>query len=123
MPVAGMTAMADAQCIRRLWRCQSRRLARSALFPLRLACYCAPSRAAALQEIRQASMSSFRRALALAAISGAALALAVPARADRIRNPTAVFAGLDKITGRIISFEVAIDETVQFGALQITPRV
>ena len=29
----------------------------------------------------------------------------------------------DKITGRIISFEVAIDETVQFGALQITPRV
>ena len=48
---------------------------------------------------------------------------AQPARADRIRNPTAVFAGLDKITGRIISFEVAIDETVQFGALQLTPRV
>ena len=34
-----------------------------------------------------------------------------------------MFAGLDKITGRIISFEVAIDETVQFGSLQITPRV
>ncbi|WP_244448624.1 DUF2155 domain-containing protein [Bosea sp. LC85] len=49
--------------------------------------------------------------------------VAQPARADRIRNPTAVFAGLDKITGRIISFEVAIDETVQFGALQLTPRV
>lgn len=46
-----------------------------------------------------------------------------PARADRIKNPTAVFAGLDKITGRIISFEVAVDETVQFGALQLTPRV
>ncbi|WP_353184090.1 DUF2155 domain-containing protein [Bosea sp. (in: a-proteobacteria)] len=46
-----------------------------------------------------------------------------PALADRIKNPTAVFAGLDKITGRIISFEVAIDETVQFGALQLTPRV
>ncbi|HEV7328394.1 MAG TPA: DUF2155 domain-containing protein [Bosea sp. (in: a-proteobacteria)] len=68
-------------------------------------------------------MPSLSRALAFAAISGAALALAVPAKADRIRNPTAVFAGLDKITGRIISFEVAIDETVQFGALQITPRV
>jgi hypothetical protein len=68
-------------------------------------------------------MPSLRRILALAAVSGAALALAVPAQADRIRNPTAVFAGLDKITGRIISFEVAIDETVQFGALQITPRV
>ena len=68
-------------------------------------------------------MPSLRRILALAAVSGAALALAVPAKADRIRNPTAVFAGLDKITGRIISFEVAIDETVQFGALQLTPRV
>ena len=42
---------------------------------------------------------------------------------QRITNPTAVFAGLDKITGRIISFDVAINETVQFGALQMTPRV
>jgi hypothetical protein len=42
---------------------------------------------------------------------------------QRISNPTAVFAGLDKITGRIISFDVAIKETVQFGALQVTPRV
>ena len=45
------------------------------------------------------------------------------ARADKISHPIAVFDGLDKITGRIISFEVAINETVQFGALQITPRV
>ena len=42
---------------------------------------------------------------------------------QRIKNPTAVFAGLDKITGRITSFHVAINETVQFGALQVTPRV
>ena len=42
---------------------------------------------------------------------------------QRIANPTAVFAGLDKITGRITSFDVAINETVQFGALQVTPRV
>ncbi|RDV05536.1 DUF2155 domain-containing protein [Undibacter mobilis] len=42
---------------------------------------------------------------------------------QRIANPTAVFNGLDKITGRIISFDVAIDETVQFGALRVTPRV
>jgi hypothetical protein len=41
----------------------------------------------------------------------------------KVTNPTAVFAGLDKITGRIISFDVAIGETVQFGALQVTPRV
>lgn len=48
---------------------------------------------------------------------------ASPALADKIKHPTAVFAGLDKITGRIIAFDVAIDETVQFGSLQITPRV
>ncbi|HKS84049.1 MAG TPA: DUF2155 domain-containing protein [Pseudolabrys sp.] len=42
---------------------------------------------------------------------------------QRIANPTAIFSGLDKITGRIISFDVAINETVQFGALQVTPRV
>ena len=42
---------------------------------------------------------------------------------QKIVNPTAVFSGLDKITGRIISFDVAIGETVQFGALQVTPRV
>jgi hypothetical protein len=42
---------------------------------------------------------------------------------QRIANPSAVFSGLDKITGRIISFDVAINETVQFGALQVTPKV
>ena len=41
---------------------------------------------------------------------------------QRVTNPTAVFSGLDKITGRIFPFEAAIDETVQFGALQVTPR-
>jgi hypothetical protein len=40
----------------------------------------------------------------------------------RLENPTAVFSGLDKITGRTITFDVAINETVQFGALQVTPR-
>jgi hypothetical protein len=56
-------------------------------------------------------------------LAGAAAALCGGAVADPIRNPTAVFAGLDKTTGRIINFDVAIDETVQFGVLQITPRV
>jgi hypothetical protein len=60
-------------------------------------------------------------ALVGAAVFGALVA--APAAADKIKRPIAVFAGLDKITGRIISFEVAIDETVQFGSLQITPRV
>ncbi len=59
----------------------------------------------------------FLLGLALAAVVSIA-----PARADRITHPTAVFSGLDKITGRIISFEVASNETVQFGSLQITER-
>jgi hypothetical protein len=45
------------------------------------------------------------------------------ASAERVTNPVAEFAGIDKITGRIINFDVYIDETVQFGALQVTPRV
>ena len=56
-------------------------------------------------------------------VVGAASIAAGSACADTIRNPTAIFAGLDKITGRIISFDVTVDETVQFGTLQITPRI
>ncbi len=41
---------------------------------------------------------------------------------QKIANTSALFSGLDKITGRIINFDVAIGETVQFGALQVTPR-
>ena len=41
---------------------------------------------------------------------------------QRVVNGAALFAGLDKITGRTIKFDVAIGETVQFGALQVTPR-
>jgi hypothetical protein len=41
---------------------------------------------------------------------------------QRISNPTAVFSGLDKITGRITAFDAAVGETVQFGALQVTAR-
>lgn len=48
--------------------------------------------------------------------------LAGGATAQPIANPVATFAGLDKITGRITRFDVYIDETVLFGALEITPR-
>jgi hypothetical protein len=41
---------------------------------------------------------------------------------QKVENRRAVFSGLDKITGRIISFDAAIGETVQFGALQVTAR-
>ncbi len=42
---------------------------------------------------------------------------------QKITNKGALFSGLDKITGRIINFDVAVGETVQFGALQVTPRI
>ena len=44
------------------------------------------------------------------------------ASAERIANKVAVFSGLDKITGRITTFDVYVNETVQFGTLQVTPR-
>ncbi|WP_376775900.1 DUF2155 domain-containing protein [Rhizobium populisoli] len=43
--------------------------------------------------------------------------------AARISNPVAVFKGIDKITGRITTFDVYVNETVQYGALQVTPKV
>ena len=63
------------------------------------------------------------RAAGLLIAAAAAMTAAWPAAADVISAPIAEFRGLDKITGRIISFDVYIDETVQFGALQVTPRV
>lgn len=45
------------------------------------------------------------------------------AKAERISNPVALFAGLDKITGTITAFEVPIDEAKQFGSLVVRPRV
>lgn len=48
--------------------------------------------------------------------------LSSQAQAARIDNPVAVFSGLDKITGRITTFDVYVNETVQFGALQVTPK-
>ena len=52
----------------------------------------------------------------------AASLMVAPAAAETISNPIAAFSGLDKIPGRITNFDVYIDETVQFGALQLTPR-
>ena len=46
-----------------------------------------------------------------------------PASAQKIENPIAVFAALDKVTARISPLEIRIGETVRFGALTVTPRV
>ncbi len=79
-------------------------------------------------------MRSFKNTLVVAAVSCCALfsatTMSVSQSTDgsagtgsRIDNRVAVFSGIDKITGRIITFDVYINETVQFGALQVTPRV
>ncbi len=65
-------------------------------------------------------------AMALSALGAAiltAVCVSTPAHAARLENPVAEFAGIDKITGRITSFDVYVNETVQFGALQVTPKV
>jgi hypothetical protein len=46
----------------------------------------------------------------------------IEAPTQHIENGKAVFAGLDKITGRTFTFDAAIGETVRFGALEVTPR-
>ncbi len=61
--------------------------------------------------------------VALAMVAGGIAMAPVPSKAARIENPVATFSGIDKITGRITSFDVYIGETVQFGALQVTPKV
>ena len=53
----------------------------------------------------------------------AAMVSTAPAQAEKIENPVAVFAGLDKITATITAFDVPVNSTKQFGSLQVTPRV
>jgi hypothetical protein len=53
----------------------------------------------------------------------ASVILATAAHADRISNGVAIFAALDKVTARTSKFEVPLNQTVQFGALKVTPRV
>ena len=64
--------------------------------------------------------------VSLIAVMTVASGLFLPAASSHaalISNTVAVFSGIDKITGRITTFDVYIDETVQFGALQVTPKV
>jgi hypothetical protein len=74
----------------------------------------------------RAKIGSARRRRSFLAISCLALAVCVgpgAASAEIVKNPIAVFAALDKVTGRISHLEVPINNTVEFGALKVTPRV
>jgi hypothetical protein len=48
---------------------------------------------------------------------------AVALSEDRLENPIAVFAGLDKITGVTTTFEVRIGEEKRFGGLVVKPDI
>jgi hypothetical protein len=62
------------------------------------------------------------RAFPVIAALLAALALAAPAHAAMISNSVAVFAALDKVTGRVSPLEIRMGQTVTFGALRVTAR-
>ncbi len=56
-------------------------------------------------------------------VAGALALVPEPSRAQALQNPLAVFAGLDKITGRITTFEIPVNEVRRFGALNVYPRI
>lgn len=62
-------------------------------------------------------------AIAVAVVAVGVIVSTGAARAERLSNQVAVFAALDKVTARIKTLEVPLNETVDFGALKITPRV
>ncbi len=66
---------------------------------------------------RRSSLWGAGLALALAGMPGA------DATAERLENGVAVFSALDKVTATIKKLEVPLGQTVQFGALKVTPRV
>ncbi len=68
-------------------------------------------------------MNLHKKAFPAIAVLLAALSLgAVPARAAMISNSVAVFAALDKVTGRVSPLEIRMGQTVTFGALKVTAR-
>ncbi|MEO1544940.1 MAG: DUF2155 domain-containing protein, partial [Pseudomonadota bacterium] len=69
--------------------------------------------------------STLQKARSSAATAAALVVLLAPAAAsaERMENEVAIFAALDKVTARIKQLEVPLNETIEFGALKITPRV
>ena len=61
--------------------------------------------------------------IAAAVVAAGLYVVTGPADAGRVENPVAVFAALDKVTARISTLEVPLNQTVEFGSLRVTPRV
>lgn len=58
--------------------------------------------------------------LAAALVAGALIPCA---HAQRLENKVAVFSALDKVTATIKTLTVPLNETREFGALKVTPRI
>lgn len=54
---------------------------------------------------------------------GLLLIVATPVAAERIKNPLALFSGLDKITGLTTNFEVPVGQEKTFGSFVVKPSV
>ncbi|MEG9884494.1 MAG: DUF2155 domain-containing protein [Hyphomicrobiales bacterium] len=59
----------------------------------------------------------------IATLSAVIMLCAGSAHGEKIENRIAVFAGLDKISAHVTTFEVAVGETGRFGILAVTPHV
>lgn len=76
------------------------------------------------QSLVRAAGSGLRLAMTRSLVLAVALtSTGAVAKAERISNPIAVFAGLDKITGITTTFEIPIAKEMQFGALIVKPNV
>ena len=67
-------------------------------------------------------MTPRKIALSMIALLVFAWIEADPANADRVSNSLAVFAALDKVTGRVSPLEIKMGQTVTFGGLKVTAR-
>lgn len=71
------------------------------------------------RQLRPCMRMAARCVAALALVGSAGLGTA----SEKLDNRVAIFSALDKVTATIKTLEVPINETVQFGALKVTPRV
>ena len=68
-------------------------------------------------------MNARKTALSILIAFVASLAVgAFSAHAERIANAVAVFAALDKVTGRVSPLEIKMGQTMTFGALKVTAK-
>jgi len=59
----------------------------------------------------------------ITALLGLSALMITHALAGPVQNPIAIFAGLDKITGTITTFEIKVGETKRFGSLNVHPEI